>query len=370
MRCQSISALLALGGGLLAMLLTTPLLAENWADRTQVNGFFSGRYSVTDEQEFLLASRDNDGINNDGSFYDTKLGINITSHVKDWVTLATLLFARDQENDFKVHAEWFFADFSLNDNFDVRAGKIKYPVGLVNEYVDVGVAYPWIQAPVVIYLDSRLGPQVTRDAYSGADLLWNLTAGDWTWGVDLFGGSVDLEQMMVKKAVGITGRVNWDDKVIFQASTYAGKMKTDTADPSLSPTMVATMAAMNSKQHEAYVAGVKVDWNDWLVYTEVAKVEMDFKTKEGVAAGDSDSWYATLGHQFGKWLLHLTYQKWSRDNNDGQRISTLGLNYRLDNNVVIKGEGSRIKTDGKGLFISTPSNDTTRLYSLAVNLSF
>ena len=66
----------------------------------------------------------------------------------------------------------------------------------------------------------------------------------------------------------------------------------------------------------------------------------------------------------------MTYQKWSRDNNDGQRISTLGLNYNLDSTVVIKAEASRIKTDGFGLFVVAPADDTTRLYSLAVNLVF
>lgn len=168
--------------------------------------------------------------------------------------------------------------------------------------------------------------------------------------------------MTIKEMVGVTGRANWDDTVIFQLSAYQGDMKTDLNNMMMAP--------MNNARHASIVGGVKIDWNDWIVYAERAQVQMDFKDMMGVSAGDSDSWYATLGHRFGKWLPHLTYQDWDRDNGNGHQISTLGLNYDISSKVVVKGEVSKIDTDGDGLFDSTPSDDSTRMFSVAVDMVF
>ncbi len=336
--------------------------AESWVDRTRLDGFFSARYSITNEKALWQGGLNESGINEDGSFYGTKLGLDITSRVSDRLTVATQLFAPIQENGYDLHVDWAFATFNLTEQLDLRAGKIKYPVGIVNEYVEVGVTYPWIQAPVVIYSESMASAQATRESYTGASLLWTRNVDDWSWSVDFFGGQVDLENMTIKEMVGVTGRANWDDTVIFQLSAYQGDMKTDLNNMMMAP--------MNNARHASVVGGVKIDWNDWIVYAEGAQVQMDFKDMMGVSAGDSDSWYATVGHRFGKWLPHLTYQDWDRDNGNGHQISTLGLNYNISSKLVVKGEVSKIDTDGDGLFESTPSDDSTRMFSVAVDMVF
>ncbi|HHH35204.1 MAG TPA: hypothetical protein ENK48_00060 [Gammaproteobacteria bacterium] len=350
-------------GAILGLVLPSQLLwAETWVDRTRVDGFFSTRYSITDEKTAWLGDHDSAGIDKDGSFYGTKLGLNISSNLSDRVTVATQLFSAIQDDSYVVHVDWAFATFQLNDTLALRTGKIKYPVGIVNEYVEVGVTYPWIQAPVVIYSEQMQGPQATRESYTGGSLLWDISAGDWAWTLDVFGGQVGLEMMDVRQMIGATGRANWDDTVIFQVSGYQGKMETDTSNPMMGP--------MNNQEHAAVVGGVKIDWNNWLVYSEVAKVTMDFEDMAGVAAGDSDSWYATLGYRFGKWLPHVTYQDWERKNGDGQQISTVGLNYNVSNQVVVKAEFSQVDTDGDGLFEDTPENDSMNMFSLAVDTVF
>ncbi len=366
------------GAGVLGMLLASGALwAASWVDRTRLDGFFSARYSITDEKAYWLGDLEEDGINMDGSFYGTKLGLNITSRLNDRVSVTTQLFAPIQENNYEMHVDWAFATFALNEQWSLRAGKIKYPVGIVNEYVEVGVTYPWIQAPLVIYSENMEGPQATRESYTGASLLWNRYSGSWSWGLDLFGGEVDLESMNVKKMIGVTGRANWDELVIFQLSYYHGDMKIDLN--SLSGMMLNMMRPMNNRRHSAVVGGVKVDWNNLIAYAEAASVTMDFENMSGVAAGDSDSWYATLGYRLGKWLPHLTYQDWSRDNGNGHQIATLGLNYSVSSKVVLKGELSQVDTDQSGLFITDTDGDgvpdvtiggSTNMFSLALDMVF
>ena len=350
-------------GAVLGLLLPAQMLwAETWVDRTRLDGFFSTRYSITDEKVAWQGDHDAAGIDKDGSFYGTKLGLNVISNLSDRVNVATQLFSSIQDDAYVVHVDWAFASFQLKDTLALRTGKIKYPVGIVNEYVEVGVAYPWIQAPVVIYSEMMQGPQATREAYTGGSLLWDVSAGDWAWTLDVFGGQVGLEMMDVRQMMGATGRANWDDMVIFQVSGYRGKMETDTSNPMMGP--------MNNQEHAAVAGGVKIDWNNLLVYAEMASVTMDFKDMAGVAAGDSDSWYATLGYRFGKWLPHFTYQNWDRKNGDGHQISTLGLNYSVSHKVVVKAELSQVDTDGVGLFEKKPTNDSMNMFSLAVDTVF
>jgi predicted porin len=241
-------------------------------------------------------------------------------------------------------------------------------VGLVNEYVDVGVSYPWIQAPLVIYSTSPSGPQATREAYTGADVLWTKYIGDWTVGADLYGGQVDLTGMTIKKMRGITARANWNEQIVMQASTYTGDMMA--ADPTTPMGMM-----MNKKSHSATEVGAKVDWNNVIAYAEWAKVKMDVKMM-GVSTNNSTSWYTTLGYRFAHRIVpHITYQDWKQGDGDGHKISTIGINYIVSPEAVLKLEYSNIKTDKAGLFVNdtgtptAPSGDT-KMTSIAVDVVF
>ena len=343
--------------------LSTPALAVDWTERTNISGFYSSRYSVTDEKAYFHGDRDT-GINDEGSFQGTKLGLTVTSQVNDDLSVAMLLMSADGHDEYSTHVDWAFASFRLNDEFTVRTGKLKFPVGLVNEYVDVGATYPWISAPLLIYSEETSGPQATREAYTGTSLLWEGEFGDWSLGGDVFFGQVDLEGMTVKGTLGVTARANWDDTVEFQASTYEGDMNTDPAG---------ALGMMDEKSHSANVIGVKIDWNDIVVYTEKSKVTMDV-TMMGTKPGDSDAWYATLGYRMGKFLPHITRQAWERGNGDNHQMSTLGLAYSFTDSVVLKVERSRIDTDDyatqPGLFESSPSSGSTNMTSVAVDVIF
>ncbi len=345
------------------VLLSPVALAVNWTERTNISGFYSSRYSITDEKAYFHGDSDT-GINEDGSFQGTKLGLTVTSQINDDLSVAMLLMSADDHEAYSTHVDWAFASFRLSDQFTLRTGKIKFPVGLVNEYVDVGVTYPWINAPVLLYSEETAGAQATREAYTGASLLWEGDIGDWSLGGDLFFGQVDLEGMTVKGTLGVTARATWDDTVELQASAYEGEMITEPGS---------ALAMMNEKSHSARLVGIKVDWNDIVAYVEAAKVEMDV-IMMGKRTGDSDAWYATLGYRMGKFLPHVTRQDWERGNGANHQISSLGLAYNLTDSVVLKAEQSRIETDDfatqQGLFESAPSSGSTDMTSIAVDIIF
>lgn len=348
---------LILGVGLLS-LPATQLHAAQWPDRVSITGFISSVYSKTDQSypfNGSTSSGDDDqaGIDDKGSFQGTRAGLNISARISDKITFASQLFASREEGTFDSHLDWAFIAYKINDNFTIRSGRIKYPVGIVNEYVSVANAYTWITPPVLYYGERPIGTQATREAYNGLSTLFETSHEDWEFGADLFAGEVTLDVMTIRELSGLTLRADWDDTVLLQASTYSGTMNNE------------NMALMDGEAHAATSFGIKVDWNNIIAYSEVSSIKMgDFKQ------GESDVMYLTLGYRLGNWIPHITYQEYEKGKNAApnmmilqphqkQNITSLGVKYVLDRSSSLKIEYSSIKTDkGVGLFGLNPMTDT------------
>lgn len=352
------------------LLISSPAKATNWIEKVAIHGFMNSTYSRTDERAFFNGEFENNvheegsGINKEGSFHNTKFGLNISTSLLEDVNFSAQLFSSLEHDDYNISLDWAFTAIQISEEFVFRAGKIKYPVGLVNEYIDVGIAYPWIQAPVVLYTEESNGPLATRESYSGISLVWEKSFDSWTVDIDAFGGQVDLESMTIKQMAGVKLQASWNDAITLQASNYSGTMLPD--DPM---SMMGMM--MNEQKHGASVYGVKIDWTNIVAWHEKAKVNMDMLmmgVKTDIA--DSNSSYHTLGYRLGKWLPIYTHQNWDQNSGKGHKIKTLGLNYTMNPSVVFKIEAGDIETDGVGLFDVAPSKETVNLYRASLNMVF
>jgi len=345
---------LALGNSFI----TSTTVAAEWTDRVRLNGFADAIYQATDEPVAIHGNSGEGGIDNRGNFTGTKLGVNLTAQINDRITLYTQLQGEHSES-YKVHVDWAFMAIELSETFTLRTGNIKFPVGVVNEYIDTGYLYPWLQAPRVIY--SQMvpnGPQAIRDSYSGASLLFSDNFDDWTLGADIFGGEVKMESADVRKTQGVTLRADWNDEVLIQASTYTGLMENAT-----------TSTAMNNQKHDVSTLGVKADVNNFVVYTEYASIKMGTLTNM-----KANTWYATLGYHFGKWLPFFNYEDFKKGAGNSltkQNFSTIGLRYELMRNTALKMELSRIKTKtGTGMFESAPNDNSTNQFGIGLSVIF
>lgn len=363
-------------------LTAVPAQAENWADRISISGFASATYQGTDEEAYFNGEATEEGINEDGSFKGTKLGLNLRANISDRMTVAGQLLS-EASGHYATHLDWAFATFKITDEFTAKVGKSKFPVGLVNEYRDVGYVQPWLATPEVIYTElnttnttaaTRTAPNVTREAYTGASLNWHTTAGAWTWDANLYGGSTPMEGSDVKKLRGLTVNLDWDDTVQFTASTYAGVMRNVPAfiaDGVTGLPVANPMTAMNGKEHSVDLIGVKADWNNVILYAEVANTTM-----ETMKAMSGDAWYITVGYRFDKWLPHYTYQSYENDakGNAAQytqyNISSLGLRYELMRNTALKFDVAQIDhKNGAGLFDRIP-NDAGKIMKFGVGVDY
>lgn len=340
--------------------------AANWTDSTVVSGFMSAVYSRTNEGIPFNGGAAEAGINKDGSFQGTRYGVNIRSQVTDKVNFASQLFASQEGEQFNIVLDWAFAGIKLGDDVTLRAGKIKYPIGLVNEYVDVGVAYPWIRAPLSIYSDSAEGPSATDESYSGFSLLTEKLSGDWTYSADLFAGQVDVEGTEIgylKKLAGLSLRADWNDMLQLHAAASRSEMQA----------LEGVTSEMDGEKKSTALLGVKAEVDNVVVYAEGSKATL------GVAGGKdvtTNSAYLTVGYRLGNFLPHVTYQTWERKaeaETNGNDITTLGVRYDMNPSTALKLEVSNIKTDGNGLFEPDPGEEvsgSTRLVSVSVDVVF
>ena len=100
------------------------------------------------------------------------------------MSIVAQLLARARSANFNAIVEWAYVDYEFTDWLSLRAGKIKQPVYLVNDYVEVGYAYPWIRPPVeVYYLNNPL------NTVNGAELLLAFPVGPGTLSFQPYIGS-------------------------------------------------------------------------------------------------------------------------------------------------------------------------------------
>lgn len=385
----------SLSAVILGVLISQPALSADWTDRVSIKGFASAVYQKTDEQVYFNGdcdrefngmmqqpcsdspeddengttnglSPDSGGINQDGSFRRTRVGLNINANVNERVTLQTQFLAAEEEEAFAMHLDWGFINLALNDNNNIRAGKIKMPVGLINEFQAVGYAFPWIEAPQLFYSQNFNGANVTRESYRGVSYVYTTYAGDWSFSSDIFWGNVALEGMSLNNMGGLTLKVDWDESVYAQFSTYSGTMAHNPR-----------MSQMLDKKHRVKTVGIGGDLDGFLFYGEWANVTM------GMDMAESDTWYVSIGQQFGDFTVLLTHQDMAKGNGNvmdimknEQTIDAINLRYDFTYNAALKFELSQINTDlGVGLFgagaaTDIKPDDSVNMFGIALDVLF
>jgi hypothetical protein len=84
------------------------------------------------------------------------LGVNVNFQAFDDLRLGVQLLSRDlgREGNNQIFVDWAFADYHWQDWLGARAGKIKMPLGLYNEYRDLDLARTSIFLPQGSYVES------------------------------------------------------------------------------------------------------------------------------------------------------------------------------------------------------------------------
>lgn len=145
-------------------------------------------------QGFLVSSHNNYLANSKrGSFEFTEVGINFTKPIGDNLRLGLQLFARDlgPVGRYNARLDWFYLDYRYADWLGLRAGRVKLPFGLYNEYNDIDAGRTTVLMPQSVY------PTQNREfllAQTGVEIYGRVPLGE-AGALDyrLYGGTVYFE---------------------------------------------------------------------------------------------------------------------------------------------------------------------------------
>ncbi len=306
-------------------LLATAIMAalvSTSAQAIQFDGFMTaGATKIVDidkddKGNIYIGGLGDRGITDDVTFErDTRFGLQISSDITDNMSVVAQVLGRGDQDNFNAKIEWAYVDYEIADTVSVHAGKIKQPVYLVNDYVEVGYAYPWIRPPQEVYLLNN-----PINTVNGIELLLQFPVGPGTLSFQPYLGSnrddIPNTQGAFFQADNIYGMdIKYSGRgYTVHVSDFTCDVKTTGSfsttatfnTPAGPVTGVPVDVDLNGKgKCNVAAAGFNLDMKNIVVYAEWQKRTTDKSLEK--AFGDTEAWYTTIGYRMGKFLPHITY---------------------------------------------------------------
>lgn len=386
----------------LAASLAIPMQAQAAIeDNITISGFASfvgGRFSE-DTHQFA-------GYDDEVTFSaDSIMGLQLSAQLSDKISVTTQLVAKGID-DYDVEAELAYLTYSVNRNWDIRAGRIRAPFFYYSDFLDVGYAYPWIRPPSDIY-------RILLLSFDGVDTLYRMNHGDWssTWQFFYGNEDEDIESVLIGETIPTEANAFTGINVTLSndwLTLRGGFVSTDITqglpsalenfyDNVLTPAgfgdVVAEWDIREEKNAEYLAFAAIIDYNDWLFTAEYTQVEWD---RPNIILND-EAWFVMAGRRFGDFTVHLTYAQREDDpefeantipeahplhgvfdgiisnaGNSEDTTITAGVRYDIEAGVALKFEVSRNERDiAEPLFPGhdSPLDDGT-LINFGVDLVF
>ena len=323
--------------------------------------------------ESILAAR-GAGRSADISYeVDTKAGAQLDWQATERISLtAQMLVKQFPDHTWNPDLQWGFIKFKATPDLDIRAGRIRPPIYMLSDYLDVNYANPWVRPPTEFYSITPIRRM------EGADLLWRPKTGAVTWLVQPYvgrsqtaarGGEIGLDQIL-----GMNVSASFNDLTLRAGYIHTRMSITshfmdlafgtyrqlyDLGDASAWQ----PMNHFRPKDREASFGSLGATWDngDYFVSGEWGRRDTDSSIANVM------SWYLTGGARFGQWTPYLTYSELKPDspfdyqrgslmtnlvtstllrgNPSGQRTVSLGLRYDLIENVAIKAQWDHAMTE-------------------------
>ncbi|MDI9244050.1 hypothetical protein [Marinobacter sp. CHS3-4] len=284
-------------------------VTESSLEKAKFNGFFSTGYvRATNDAGYDDSSEESDlqtlslfGLQ--GTF---ALGRN---------TDAVLQLVSRGSEDWDTELEWGYVRHQFHTGTEVRAGKMRLPLFMESETLEIGFGQPWARPPEAVY-----DPIPVR-SYLGADVSHTFNLDSSSIGTRLFAGHLDDEadslgqtvDVELRNLIGLT--TNWTNYLWTFRGVYA-RTEAFVGDPA---------GPVNLGQDEkAEFMGLGMSYDDgaWLLMSELTRVKVD-----GVFQ-NTDSAYITFGRRIVEVMPYVT-ASWieSKDNfkREGTALSVLDV---------------------------------------------
>ncbi|MEW6174419.1 hypothetical protein ACP6JA_11150 [Stutzerimonas frequens] len=277
----------------------------------------------------------------------SKFGAQLSYGITDTLGVTVQATAKAQQDEWKANLEWAYLSLQANDRLMLRAGRLRSPVYMYSESLDVGYSYPWLRLPDEVY------SQVQVTNYEGVDAVYTMPLSYGSVTFQLAGGQAKNrdyyaydEQFDIDygKLFGASVSLASNDFGTLRIGYVEADIKTDitgtvdASDLGLSASEPLSLLNLDKEKGKFTSIGYQYDNGTWISSNEWTSRLIENDGMEAI-----DSFYLMGGRRFGDFLPHVTYAQ--LDDNGGRQSSwTLGLNYQAAPTVVVKGEYKRVDT--------------------------
>ena len=302
------------------------------SEQVSIHGFFTGK---------MVAANNDAGFNNattTPNFADgSKLGLQGTFELTEQTQIVAQLVGRGSEN-WTPELEWAFLSHDFDNGFVARVGRLRLPLYMYSDYLEVGYAQPWATPPADVY------EIVPITSFNGVDVTYQFDIGDSTLALQASYGndSSSGESNSVGKDVdydnstGLSATLSYEDWVFRGTYFQTDLNSVDTGLPLL--------GAFENDRAQFAGAGVSYDSGPLIVISEytISKVE-------GVYS-DTESAYITVAYRINDFTPYVSYSYLKTTDNenrpDGSYESVLlnwerstysvGTRYDINANLALK----------------------------------
>lgn len=82
--------------------------------------------------------------------HDTLSGLKFYADINKNLS-ASLQFLATGYDNFDVKVDWAYIKYKFDNNWILKVGKMRIPLYLYSDIIDVGYAYPWLKPPSIVY---------------------------------------------------------------------------------------------------------------------------------------------------------------------------------------------------------------------------
>lgn len=243
---------------------------------------------------------------------DSLIGVQLDADLGSRVS-ATAQVIASGDRDFHPELAWAYVHAKLGGGFSAKIGRQRIPFYRYSDYLDVGVAYPWVRPPVAMYnlpWSNADAISVSHDAFFGK---WysQATAFYGRFDGEIYGHDSGVDSKL-QKLRGVTWEMEYDEWLSLRAAYVAADVTvTGTSLDLVTHTLEAFGQSARAERLDYSQdpgtfksLGFKIDKANWLVVGEYATLGVDNSVFDGI---DRRDWYATAGYRFGKVMPNLTY---------------------------------------------------------------
>ncbi len=256
----------------------------------------------------------------------SKLGGQFSYGLTDQLSATIQTVAKPEQDDWRLQLEWAYLAYAVDDQFTVRAGRLRPGAFMFSETLDVGYTYPWLRLPDEVY------SQMPITNYEGADALYSLPTSFGTLNFQASYGQAVNRNIFIH---GLDTRLDADYKKLLTGSVSLATNSVGTFRYSYTESSLMVDGSDEFKG-KFMSFGHQYDNGSWVTNAEVINRRSPL--------GEHDAFYIMAGHRFGDFLPHVTYAQ--HDESDAGRDSSwaFGLNYSLNANVTLKSEYKRVES--------------------------